>query len=141
MVFSPDGKHVLSTGDHGHLYLWRINDGKKAADRAKFEGASSRLVRSRSGIYADAPGGRVVQFKLADQKRVRELRQGSPEGAEPPSVSSCAAAGSWLAVATLDGRVEIFVAGSGDHHSGSQWISGDALKIPLEPSPWDSIRG
>ena len=118
VAFPPDGEHVLSTGDHGHLYLWRINDGRKAADRANFEGPSSRLVRSGSGIYASAPGGRMVQFKLADQQRVREFRVKSVEGAEAPSVSSCAISGSWLAVATLDGRVEIFETESGERRNG-----------------------
>ena len=118
VAFPPDGEHVLSAGDHGHLYLWKIKDGKKAADRAKFEGASFRLVRSGSGIYASAPGGRVVQFKLADQQRVREFRIESAGGAEGPWVSSCAVSGAWIAVATLDGRVEVFDLESGERRNG-----------------------
>ena len=60
----------------------------------------------------------MVQFKLADQQRVREFRVKSVEGAEAPSVSSCAISGSWLAVATLDGRVEIFETESGERRNG-----------------------
>jgi len=113
-AFHPNGEEVLSSGDHGHFFLWRIKDGKKAADRAKFEGPVLRLLRSGNGFFTSAPGGMVVQFNLESQQRVREFRIESREGAEAPTVSSCASHGPWLAVGTLDGRVAVFNTENGE---------------------------
>lgn len=113
-AFHPNGEEVLSCGDHGHFFLWRIKDGKKAADRAKFEGPVLRLLKAGTGIFTSAPGGMVVQFNLEAQQRLREFRIEPREGAEAPTVSSCASHGSWLAVGTLDGRVAVFNAENGE---------------------------
>ena len=113
-AFHPNGEEVLSCGDHGHFFLWRIKDGKKAADRAKFEGPVLRLLKAGTGFFTSAPGGMVVQFNLEAQQRLREFRIEPREGAEAPTVSSCASHGSWLAVGTLDGRVAVFNAENGE---------------------------
>ena len=56
--------------------------------------------------------------KLAGgQQRLREFRIEPREGAEAPTVSSCASHGSWLAVGTLDGRVAIFNTESGEERN------------------------
>jgi len=113
-AFHPNGEEILSSGDHGHFFLWRIKDGKKSADRAKFEGPVLRLLKAGPGLFASAPGGMVVQFDPEGQQRLREFRIEPREGAEAPTVSSCASHGSWLAVGTLDGRVAIFNTESGE---------------------------
>ena len=117
ITFHPNGGELLSTGDHGHLFLWRSEDGKKVADRARFEGAVLRLVEADHGFFATTPGGVVVQFNPKDQKRLQEFKVAPQKGAEAPTIASCASWASLLAVGARDGRVAIFDAETGEQRA------------------------
>lgn len=115
IAFHSNGKEVLSTGDHGHLFVWGSDNGKKVADRAKFGGPVLRFVEGSRGFFATTPGGVVVQFDAEKQKRLQEFKIVSQTGAEAPTISSCTSWEPMLAVGTLDGRVIIF-----DTETGNQ---------------------
>ena len=108
IAFHSNGKEVLSAGDHGHLFAWGSENGKKIADRAKFDNPVLRFMAGPKGFFATTSGGVVAQFNAENQKRLSEFKVVSHTGAETPTISSCACWENLLAVGTLDGRVLVF---------------------------------
>ena len=59
----------------------------------------------------------IAQFNAENQKRLQEFKVVSETGAKAPTISSCACWETLLAVGTLDGRVIIFDAETGDQRT------------------------
>ena len=117
IAFHSNGKEVLSAGDHGHLFAWGSESGKKVADRAKFDNPVLRFMEGPGGFFATTSGGVIAQFNAENQKRLQEFKVVSETGAEAPTISSCACWETLLAVGTLDGRVIIFDTETGDQRT------------------------
>ncbi len=117
IAFHSNGKEVLSAGDHGHLFAWGSENGKKIADRAKFDNPVLRFMEGPRGFFATTSGGVIAQFNAENQKRLQEFKVASETGAEAPTISSCACWETLLAVGTLDGRVIIFDTETGDQRT------------------------
>ena len=103
--FHPNGNEVISCGDHGLVLRWKISNGKKSGDLAKIGGPALRMLCSESGYFVAGPKGQIVQLKLDDQKREREL---VVAGERLPAMGEVVEHGSRLAVGTFDGRVVFF---------------------------------
>lgn len=104
VAFHPASDQVISCGDKGMVYRWKVSDGKKSGDLANLGGAVLRLAKGESAYVVSAPEGMAVQFQLADQKRVRDLRV---EESSSVSIGALALFGEILAVGYFDGRVEM----------------------------------
>ncbi|MFT5853773.1 MAG: outer membrane protein assembly factor BamB [Verrucomicrobiales bacterium] len=123
VAFHPEGKEVISCGDHGRLLRWKIADGKKSADLADLGGPVLRLIASEAGYFATA-AGRSVQFARTDQKRGRELKPGPTDA----TLGECVVHGTRLFVGTFAGQVIVF-----DLESGEQ--IGNFLAAPIIEPP------
>lgn len=104
VAFHPKGDQVISCGDKGMVYRWKVSDGKKSGDLANLGGAVLRLVKGESAYVAAAPKGLAVQFQLNDQKKVRDLRN---DVASTIPIGALALHGETLAIGHFNGRVEL----------------------------------
>ncbi|WP_068141271.1 c-type cytochrome domain-containing protein [Roseimaritima ulvae] len=72
-LFTPDGKHVLSTGANSHLHRWNVADAKRVAAVA-LGGDGFRLVRGEGFVLAPSGDGRLLKIDLATNKISQEFK-------------------------------------------------------------------
>ena len=110
--FSPDGRTLATFGDNGIVNLWDVRRGVKAETLDGHSGEGSGQVFSPDGrtLYTAAGDSTVMIWDVAGDRRLRSPfrtgRRNIPEADYPPAFAVSPDGGS-LAVARLDGRVDL----------------------------------
>jgi WD40 repeat protein/DNA-binding SARP family transcriptional activator len=137
--FSPDGRTLATSGDNGIVNLWDVRQGVKIETLEGHSGEGSGQVFSPDGrtLYTAAGDSTVMIWDVAGDRRLGSpFRTGLrtiPEDAFPPAFA-LSPDGTTLAVARLDGRVDLIDAETLRRIGGFEAFH-DTLANAIEYSP------
>jgi WD40 repeat protein len=137
--FSPDGRTLATFGDNGIVNLWDVRRGVEIETLKGHSGEGSSQVFSPDGdtLYTVAADSTVMIWDVAGNRRLRiPFRTGLhpiPEDAFPPAFA-VSPDGATLAVARLDGRVDLIDAETLRRIGGFKAFQ-DTLANAIEYSP------
>ena len=104
VAFHADGAQVYSCGDDRKVHLWKIADGKKAADVTAFGGEVFKVGATPEWLFAASADKTAKQFNRGDRK---ELRKFGPHNDWILSLAAHPGA-KRLATGSFDGEVRLW---------------------------------